>query len=150
MRILSNARIVVLDGDSEHRAFLCTSLAGFGMTQVLPAASADEARALGGEPELCIVDARNLSGFAPAARVPLNPFDAARTPGILITTDTSPEHVKAATALGYTAVVGVPVTPRLLYRRIGSTLQKVRRAGRRGPARILAEHAVSGAELRDG
>jgi hypothetical protein len=36
----------------------------------------------------------------------------------------------AATEAGYSAVVGLPVVPRLLYRRLGSILQKARRSGR--------------------
>jgi hypothetical protein len=38
--------------------------------------------------------------------------------------------IAAANEAGYRAVVGLPVAPRLLYRRIGSLLQKTRRAGR--------------------
>jgi DNA-binding response OmpR family regulator len=152
MRILSNARVVLLDADAERRALLCAALAAFGMTQVLPAGSLDEARTLAraGDPQLCVVDPRGLPGFAAGPRVPPNPFDPARTAGILVGADTSPENVKTALAFGYAAVIGVPVTPRLLYRRIGSTLQKFRRAGRRGSASIVAERAIATAELRDG
>jgi hypothetical protein len=38
--------------------------------------------------------------------------------------------IAAATEAGYSAVVGLPVVPRLLYRRLGSILQKARRSGR--------------------
>jgi DNA-binding response OmpR family regulator len=149
MRILSNARIVVVDGDPDHRAFLCSSLAALDMTQVMPAASVHEARDLI-DPDLCILDARRLPAFTTNARIPSNPFDPSRTPAILIVADVSTENVKSALACGYAAVVGAPVVPRLLYRRIGSTLQKTRRAARRSAAALVAERAVSTAELLEG
>jgi DNA-binding response OmpR family regulator len=153
MRSLSSARIVVLDANSEHRNFLCAALAAFGMQRVFPASSLEEARhTAAGEiaPDLCVVDSRQLSAMAASGpRIPRNPFDPARTPGILLAVDTTREMIKAASANGYNVVLGVPVVPRLLYRRIGSILQKVRRAERRNGLNLVAEAAAL-AELQEG
>ncbi len=46
--------------------------------------------------------------------------------------------VQQAHAAGYRAIVALPVTPRLLYRRIGSILQKTRRTHRQGGAHDIS------------
>ena len=145
MRALSSARVVVLDADPDHRNFLCSALAALGVTQVLPGGSVDEVRAIDPAPDICVVDARRLSG---GQRVPRNPFDPARTPGILIIAETSSETLKAAAASGFSAVLGAPVAPRLLYRRIGSVLQKARRVGRHSDLEMTAR-PVTAVALQD-
>jgi DNA-binding response OmpR family regulator len=149
MRALSSARIVVLDADPEHRNFLCAGLIALGMQRVFPAATLEEARQAAVEttPDLCVVDPRRLASAAAAPRLPRNPFDPARTPGILLATDTTRETIKTAGANGFSVVLGIPVVPRLLYRRIGSLLQRVRRAERRSAA-VVAEPTVL-VELRE-
>ena len=145
MRALSSARVVVLDADPDHRKFLCAALASLGVTQVLPAGSVDEVRAIDPAPDICVVDARRLPG---GQRVPRNPFDPARTPGILIIAEMSGETLKTAAASGFSAVLGAPFSPRLLYRRIGSVLQKARRIGRRGDLGMTAR-PVTAIALQD-
>jgi DNA-binding NtrC family response regulator len=140
MRALSSARIVVFDADPTHRNFLCVALAALGLKYVYPASSVEEARRAATAPDLCVVDPRRLVPVGP--RIPRNPFDPARTPGILLAADPTHEMIKAAGASGYCAVVGVPVAPRLLYRRIGSILQKVRRAERRYGTNLVTDAAT--------
>jgi DNA-binding response OmpR family regulator len=145
MRALSSARVVVLDADPDHRSSLCSALVALGVTHVLPVGSVDEVRALDPAPHICVVDAR---GLPVGQRVPRNPFDPARTPGILIVAETSSEILKAAVASGFSAVLAAPVAPRLLYRRIGSVLQKARRVGRRGGLAMTAR-SVTAVALQD-
>jgi DNA-binding response OmpR family regulator len=145
MRVLSSARVVVLDADPDHRKFLCSALATLGVTQVLPGGSVDDVRAIDPAPDICVVDARRLPS---GQRVPRNPFDPARTPGILIVAETSGEMLKTAVASGFSAVLAAPVAPRLLYRRIGSVLQKARRAGRRAGLELTATR-ISAVALQD-
>lgn len=151
MRIFASARIAVLDTDPERRTALCTALADLGMLQLLPAGAVEEARihATGAPVDLCIVVA---SGFARReldgeSSLPPNPFDPARTPAILIAADLTRQTVKAATAAGYRLVVPAPVVPRILYRRIGSILQKVRRAGRIQAPELAPAPLVAAAEI---
>jgi DNA-binding response OmpR family regulator len=146
MRGLSLARIVVVAADPAHRNFLCAALATLGLRRVTPASGLDEARRVDASPDLCVVDPRQLVSATP--RIPNNPFDPARTPGILLASDPSHDTVKVAVASGYSAVVGVPVAPRLLYRRIGSILQKVRRAERRY-GRTLSVETAATAEIQE-
>ena len=134
MRFLPAARIVILDADREHRAFICASLRELGLLQVLPAATLPEAREIADKQpaDLCVVDPRGFEALARAEgkKVIVNPFRQDGTAAILLYIDTSRAMTAVAAEAGYRAVVGLPVLPRLLYRRIGSILQKTRRAGR--------------------
>lgn len=147
MRIFSSARVAVIDADPDHRTMLCAALADFGMVQLVPVAGLSEARELARQTPFDLVVV-NAPGFAAAAAgglaLPLNPFDPARTPAILLAADTGRETVRVAAAHGYRVVLPSPAVPRIVYRRIGSILQKVRRANRvkapqlapRTPARV--------------
>jgi DNA-binding NtrC family response regulator len=153
MKIMASARVVVLHADPQQRGILCSALSELGMLKLLPAGSLEEVRRLPDAPpaELCVVDAASLAIATPAAigGFPPNPFDPSRTPGILIVRDASRETAKAAAASGYSVVLAAPVAPRLLYRRIGSLLQKARRANRANAAALAAGIAARRAELRD-
>ncbi len=130
MRFLPNARIVVIDGDARRRALLCAELADLGLAQVVPAGSVKDARRLAADRpfDLCVVDPRAL-GSGSETKVFPSPFQDG-TPAILLAADASVASQEAATAAGYRAVIGLPVAPRLLYRRMGSVLQKARHAVR--------------------
>jgi hypothetical protein len=130
MRIFSSARVAVIDPDAARRAALCAAMAEFGLLQLLPAADFDEAREhFSRAPiDLCVVHA-NGTPFPPY------PFEPARTPAILVAPLKAGETMRMALAHGYRVVLPAPAMPRLVYRRIGSILQKVRRANRvKGPA----------------
>lgn len=149
MKILSSARIAVLDADLARRAALCAALTDLGMRRLHPVGSLDEARALtaAGPVDLCIVHPHDLEAI-PTGRFPLYPFDPAVTPAILIASDTSRETVRAAAACGYRVLLASPAAPRLVYRRIGSILQKVRRRRRNGAPKLAPASATSAAELQ--
>lgn len=134
MRFLPAARIVILDADRDHRAFICTALGELGLLQVFPAATLPQAREIADQQpaDLCVVDPRGFEAVAKAEgkKVIGNPFRRDGTAAVLLSADTSHAMIAAAAEGGYDAVIGLPVVPRLLYRRIGSILQKARRAGR--------------------
>jgi DNA-binding response OmpR family regulator len=141
MRFLPAARIVVLDADARHRENICSGLSELGLIQVLAAGTLPDAKALARERpvDLAIVDTRGFQDLAreQGKKILPNPFIADGTPGILLASDTSRAMVQEAHAGGYRAIVALPVAPRLLYRRIGSILQKARRSHRQGASHDL-------------
>lgn len=121
MRIFSSARVAVIDADPDRRAALCAALTAYGMLQVLPVTSFDHALDLDRQAplDLCVVHAAGRP----------NPFDPARIPAILLSADFSGDTRRAAVQ-GYRLVLPADASPRIVYRRIGSILQKVRRSNR--------------------
>lgn len=152
MRFLPAARIVILDTDRDHRTFICAALGELGLLQVLPAATLPEAREIVDQQpiDLCIVDPRGFEALANAEEKKMiaNPFRRDGTAAVLLSAETSRATIAAATEAGYCAVIGVPVVPRLLYRRIGSILQKARRAGRFASGEMRAGSNAPGSERR--
>jgi hypothetical protein len=74
-----------------------------------------------------------------------NSFGEDGTPAILLSADISGPAIERAYAAGYRAVVGLPVQPRVLYRRNGSILQMARRSGRKvEPDHVGAELGMAG------
>ncbi len=146
MRFLPAARIVVLDADARHRDVICKGLGELGLLQILAAGTLPDAKAFAVEraADLIIVDARGFEDLAreQGKKVLPNPLIGDGTPGILLAADTSRAMVHEAHNAGYRAVVALPVTPRLLYRRIGSILQRARRIHRQGgaPGLGVSEH----------
>jgi hypothetical protein len=153
MRFLPSARIVVLSADPNHRTFICSALSELGLSQVLPAASLSEARGHGsdGPVDLCVVDPRGLVDGAADTRTKIlpNPFEASGTPAILIAEDTVRATLETAASAGYHVVLGLPVVPRLLYRRIGSILQKARRTGRQMSPALAAATVLGDTGILD-
>ena len=139
-----------MDADLARRAALCAALGELGMLRLHPVGSLEEARALtaSGPVDLCIVEPRGLETI-PTGRFPLYPFDPALTPAILIADDASRETLRMAAAGGYRVVLASPAAPRLVYRRIGSILQKVRRRGRGRAPKLAPAAAASTAELQE-
>jgi hypothetical protein len=78
-----------------------------------------------------------------------NPFEASGTPAILIAEDTVRATLKTAASAGYHVVLGLPVVPRLLYRRIGSILQKARRTGRQMSPALAAATVLGDTGILD-
>jgi len=148
MRFLPAARIIILDADRDHRAFICASLNDLGLLQVLPAATLPEAREIANKQpaDLCVVDPCGFEALARAEgkKFIANPFRQDGTAAILLNIDTSHAMTAVAMEAGYRAVVALPVLPRLLYRRIGSILQKTRRAGRSASEEAGAAASVPG------
>ena len=150
MKILSSARIAVIDADFPRRAALCAALTELGMLRLQPAGSLDEACDLAaGVPfELCVVNVAGGPGASPMT-LPIYSFDPHVTPAILIADNNARDMVRAAAACGYSVVLASPAAPRLIYRRIGSVLQKVRRQGRRRAPTVTPAIVTPAAELLD-
>ncbi|WP_296571611.1 hypothetical protein [Phreatobacter sp.] len=132
-----------------------------------PAMAADNLKRLGMVHAVALTDPRDLSDHIAAGRVDvvvvsvaapvpvpvrdpqaapgsglLRPPDAALKAGIpclLLIPSFTRAVGRAAMALGYAAAMSADVAPRLVYRRVGALMQRVRRSGRaRSAAR---EHA---------
>lgn len=117
-------------------------MAEYGLLQLLPAADFDEAREhFARAPlDLCVVHAP--ASAANGTPFPPYPFEPGRTPAILIAPLKAGETMRMALAHGYRVVLPAPAVPRMVYRRIGSVLQKVRRANRvKGPELALPSPA---------
>ena len=93
MRFLPAARIVILDADRDHRAFICSSLGELGLLQVVPAATLPEAREIAEKQpiDLCVVDPRGFEALARAEgkKVIANPFRQNGISAVLLSADTS-------------------------------------------------------------
>jgi hypothetical protein len=138
MRIFSSARVAVVDPNAARRTALCAAMTEFGLLQLLPVADFDEAKQLAARAplDLCVVHTPDAA--ANGLPFPAYPFDPARTPAILIAPLKPGETIRMALAHGYRVVLPAPAMPRIVYRRIGSVLQKVRRANRaKGPELAL-------------
>lgn len=127
MKVLPTARILLVDSQAERRQATRDALTAFGVGGVLEAASLDEAAgpAFHGAADVLVVQADDPE------QVPPNPFrDGAGVPAILIAEVPAQLLVRAAGRAGYDAALGMPLAPRLLYRRVGSVLQRARRIAR--------------------
>lgn len=130
-----------------------------------PAMAADNLKRLGMVHAVGLTDPRDLSDNIAAGRVdvvvvsvaapvpvwdsqavpgsgPLRPPDAALKAGIpclLLIPSFTRAVGRAAMALGYAAAMSADAAPRLVYRRVGALMQRVRRSGRARSA--TREHA---------
>lgn len=131
MKVLPTARILLVDSLPERREALRDALAVFGVGSIKEAAAVAE---LAASEQLAAVDVIVVHADDPE-QVPENPFrDGAGAPAILIAEAPASSLVRAAARGGYEAALGAPLAPRLLYRRIGSVLQRARRVVRNAPA----------------
>lgn len=136
MKVLPTARILIIDADAERRQTTRAGLTAFGVGAVTEAASIEDAQALPRQFDVVVVQA------ASADQVPDHPFkDTGDAIPAVVVTEGAP-HILARVAgrCGYDAAVGMPLLPRLLYRRIGSVLQRARRTQR--PTPLQAEAAA--------
>lgn len=127
MKVLPTARILIVDSQSERRDALRNALTAFGVGAVLEAASVADAAdpQFLGLADVLVVHADD------ADQVPENPFrDGAGIPAILAVDAPAQMLMRMAARGGYDAAVSAPLAPRLLYRRIGSVMQRARRVVR--------------------
>ena len=140
MKVLPTARILIVDPQMERRQATRAGLAALGVGALTEAASLDKTEhpLSEGHMDVIVVQADDLN------QVPENPFrQCGGVPAILVAEGTPSVLTRAATMGGYDAAVGMPVLPRLLYRRIGSVLQRARRNNR--PQ--VAAPAAKGADM---
>jgi hypothetical protein len=132
MRFLPNARIVVLDGDGRRRALICAELVELGLTQVVPAGSARRRNSsLPISRLICASSIRARSAPTPGPKFSPTLFTATEHWRSCSPPTPRWRRWKRPLRPATRAVIGLPVVPRMLYRRMGSVLQKVRRTARR-------------------
>ncbi|MFG1297997.1 ANTAR domain-containing protein [Xanthobacter variabilis] len=129
MKVLPTARILIVDSQVERREALRNSLIAFGVGGVQEAGSLEAVAGsmATGQPDVLIVHADNPD------QIPENPYrDGNGAPAVLVAEAPTQALMRAAARGGYDAAVGAPAAPRLLYRRIGSVMQRARRVVRGG------------------
>ncbi|MEW6122464.1 MAG: response regulator [Pseudomonadota bacterium] len=139
MKVLPIARILIIDADAERRQTTKLGLTALGVGTVTEAATTAEALDLPRQFDVVVVQAASVDD------VPAHPFkdtgDA--IPAVVVAEGSAHALARAAGRHGYDAAVGMPLLPRLLYRRIGSVLQRARRSQR--PGGVAAEGAEASA-----
>jgi DNA-binding NarL/FixJ family response regulator len=132
MRSLLAARLVLLDSDAARREDLAKALSAFDSFEVLSIATVSEIAAVtGAAPDVFIIEGLSLAANDEAGSIAANPFAASGVPTVLLIPAATSEQRRKAIRAGYSVVLGAPVPPRLLYRRIAHVLQNARRAKRR-------------------
>lgn len=127
MKVLPISRILLVDSLKDRREALRLELLKFGLGDVLEAETLEDASrpALAEHANLLVVQADDPD------QISENPYrDGGGIPAILIVDLPPRELERASVQGGYEAALGMPVSPRLLYRRIGSVLQQARRTSR--------------------
>ena len=126
MNVLPTARILIIDSDADRRQTTRTGLSALGVGAVTEVASVSEALALPRAFDVVVVQVGSVEN------VPDHSFRDAEdsVPAVMVAEGSTLQLTRAAGRCGYDAAVGMPLLPRLLYRRIGSVLQRARRAQR--------------------
>lgn len=126
MKVLPTARILIIDSDVDRRQITRTGLSALGVGAVTEVATVQEAQALPRAFDVVVVQVNTVDD------VPDHPFREAEdaVPAVMVADGTTLQLTRTAGRCGYEAAVGMPLLPRLLYRRIGSVLQRARRAQR--------------------
>lgn len=142
MKSIQRAHIVVV-ADSDHGLVLAARLRRMEVARVTPVTGLDAARVIGqaGDSDACIVV---FDDTVPDA-MPIAENDApgrnTGVPSLMVVPTVTPYLRKMASRRGYMAAVSATIPPRMLYRRIGSALQRrcaARRTRRRMPSGIAA------------
>ncbi|MEW6257770.1 MAG: response regulator [Pseudomonadota bacterium] len=130
MKVLPIARILIIDADAERRQTTKLGLTALGVGTVTEAGSPAEALDLPRQFDVVVVQA------GPVDDIPPHPFRETEDsiPAVMVAEGSAHALARAAGRQGYDAAVGMPLLPRLLYRRIGSVLQRARRGQRPGAA----------------
>jgi DNA-binding NarL/FixJ family response regulator len=152
MRSLMAARLVLLDADQVRREELSGALAELGAFQISGIATVAEAAGVCAlaAPDLFIVEGPSLAANDEDDEISANPFAASGIPTILLIPDATMLQRRKAARAGYAIVIGMPASPRLVYRRIAHALQNARRVKRRLEATMLRDRAKTAAETREG
>lgn len=126
MKVLPTARILIIDSDPDRRQTTRAGLSALGVGAVTEVSTVEEALDLPRAFDVAVVQVNTVDD------VPDHPFregdDA--LPAVMVADGSTLQLTRTAGRCGYDAAVGMPLLPRLLYRRIGSVLQRARRAQR--------------------
>jgi hypothetical protein len=137
------ARVVVLQLDGVDAGTAAERLQSLGMVHAVSLSSTTElsVHIEGGKVDVVVIagSARQSTLADPSPAGLLPPPAAAVSAGIpclLLAEGMSRTLKRSAMACGYAAVMGADSAPRLIYRRVGALMQRVRRLGR---ARVASE-----------
>lgn len=141
-KVIHGADILIVQPDVAVGMSWCDALREFGMGNVALIGCAgialDHVRA---RPPAGIVVALESDAASHAFLDDLAVILGAQLDGIpvvLVSSRPTREVMKSAAAAGFAAVLPFPVAPRMIYRRIGSLMQKARRTARRSGDRPTA------------
>ncbi len=135
MKVLPTARVLIIDSDSERRETTRVGLTALGVGSVTELSSVAELEEGARGYDVLVMQADD------AEQVPENPFREAADPipAVLVVDGAANTLARVAGRAGYDAAVGMPLLPRLLYRRIGSVLQRARRLAKPAAASRAAD-----------
>jgi len=143
-KVIHGAGILIVQPDTDLANSWREALLDFGMTGVQVVADSDSAIALARakRPSGIVVALANpADAHALVARLSngeAGPLD--EVPIVLVMARPTRAAVIAAATAGFDAVLPSPLSPRLIYRRMGSLMQKARRTARRKAVHLsLAE-----------
>ncbi len=141
MKVLPTARILIIDSDPERREMTRVGLTALGVGSVTELSSVSDLEPGARGYDVLVMQAND------AEQVPENPFREAADaiPAVLVVDGAPNLLARVAGRAGYDAAVGMPLLPRLLYRRIGSVLQRSRRLNKPAVAARAADAAAQGA-----
>ncbi|MGU9979273.1 hypothetical protein ACJ4V0_04435 [Phreatobacter sp. HK31-P] len=134
---IRTARVVVLRLDGVDAGTAAERLQSLGMVHAVGLSNATElsVHIEGGKVDVVVIAATArqpaLVDVSPAGLLP-PPAAAIRAgiPCLLLAESMSRTLKRSALACGYAAVMGADSAPRLIYRRVGALMQRVRRLGR--------------------
>ncbi|MGU3493124.1 hypothetical protein ACLBXM_03690 [Xanthobacteraceae bacterium A53D] len=137
MKVLPTARILIIDSNPERRETTRVGLSALGVGSVTEFASVAEMEQGERNYDVLVMQADDPEN------VPENPFRDTddSVPAVLVVDGPSHLLARVASRNGYDAAVGMPLLPRLLYRRIGSVLQRSRRLSKPAVSARMAEDA---------
>lgn len=152
MKLILSAHVLLLDRDERARQELVAALRALGIQKISEFAARSEADAVLARErvDVVVVAAGSESDPVPgqARRLPAVPGDS-RISTVLLLAEPSRADMRLANSIGYDAVMALPVSPRILYRRIGSVMQRARRQGRGRLSKALAGGPVMLAEAAE-
>lgn len=133
---IQTARVVVLRLDGAEAEEAAAGLKRLGLSQVFGVTSIAELslHISDNKVDVIVLADRHLppdlAGEASAAVRPPAEAVKAGIPCLLLLSSMSRAGARAATAAGFAAVMAADSGPRLIYRRVGALMQRVRRLGR--------------------
>jgi DNA-binding NarL/FixJ family response regulator len=136
MKQIQTARVVVLRLDEAEAEKAAQRLQSLGMPQVVGVSSIAElsVHIAGGKVDVIVLADSDLPDGLPCetsgqVRPPLEALSAG-IPCLLLLSSLSRGATRAAMSAGFAAVLAADVAPRMIYRRVGALMQRVRRIGR--------------------
>lgn len=150
MNSIKFSRIVVV-ADSGHDHILVARLRRMEVAKVTAVTGLEEARRLcrSGAADACLVAIGSpVPDGVPAAEIDA-PGRFCGIPTLLVAPVVTPHLRRTARRCGYLAAISATIPPRMLYRRIRSTLQSRRAGGPRRPSRGMLLIGLSGSAVFD-